>query len=66
MSHTEKRGKPAVAWTASHFMEDARWSANLWGRPELGLIEVPECFTNNSPDNIRSMVDAATDRVIQR
>jgi hypothetical protein len=45
-------------------VHDAEWSANVWGRPELSLAVVPECFTNNSPDQIRSMVDASMDQVI--
>src|SRR4051812_30619387 len=65
MSHSEKRSIPAVAWTAATFVHDAEWSGNVWGRPELALAVVPECFTNNSPDVIRSMVDAAMDQVIK-
>ena len=65
MSHSEKRGIPAVTWTAETFVHDAQWSATVWGRPEVGLAVVPECFTNNTPEMIRSMVDAAMDQVIK-
>ncbi|HXC37379.1 MAG TPA: hypothetical protein VN667_00405 [Burkholderiales bacterium] len=66
MSQVEMRGKPAVAWTARTFLHDAEWSAQVWGRPEVGFSVVPECFTNNSPDMIRGMVDAAMDQVIKQ
>jgi len=65
MCHVERRGKPALAWTAEQFVEDAHWSANVWGVPDLAIACVPECFTNNSPDRIRHMVDASWDNVIR-
>ena len=65
MCHVERRGTPALAWTAAQFCEDARWSANIWGVPELPIAVVPECFTNNSPPRIRQMVDEALDEVIR-
>ncbi|MGE0879468.1 MAG: hypothetical protein AB7L13_09675 [Acidimicrobiia bacterium] len=65
MSEVERRGTPAMAWTADTFAEDAKWSANVWGCPELAIVQVPECFTNNQPDLIRRMVDDATDAVIR-
>jgi hypothetical protein len=65
MSQIEKRGQLGFVWTASQFMEDARWSATIWGRPELGLLEIPEAITNNSPEKIRSMVDGATERLLK-
>ena len=46
MSQIEKRGKPAVAWVAAQFAEDAHWSANVFGCPELAIVVVPDCFTN--------------------
>jgi len=65
MCHVERRGTPALAWTAEQFCEDAHWSANVWGVPELAIGVVPECFTNNSPERIRAMVDEATAAVIR-
>src|SRR5437763_716491 len=65
MSQIERRGRPTALWTASQFVEDARWSAVLWGRPEVGIVEIPECITNNSPDNIARMVDAGLARVVE-
>ncbi len=65
MCGVEQRGTPAIAWTADQFHEDAHWSANVWGVPDLVIAEVPECFTNNSPDRIHAMVDAAMDTFIR-
>ncbi|MBD0417375.1 UGSC family (seleno)protein [Oryzicola mucosus] len=65
MCGVEQRGTPAIAWTASQFHEDAHWSANVWGVPDLVIAEVPECFTNNSPDRIHAMVDTAMDAIIR-
>ncbi|SFC29644.1 UGSC family (seleno)protein [Tropicimonas isoalkanivorans] len=65
MCGIEQRGTPAIAWTAKQFHEDAHWSANVWGVPDLVISEVPECFTNNSPDRIHAMVDAAMDQIIR-
>lgn len=65
MCAVERRGTPAIAWTASQFHEDAHWSANVWGVPDLVICEVPECFTNNSPDRIHAMVDAAMDAILR-
>jgi hypothetical protein len=52
----ERRGTPAVAWTASQFEGDARWSARIFGVPDLAIARVPECFTSNSPERIRQMI----------
>ena len=64
MSELERRGVPAVAWTASRFLEDARWSANVFGCPELPLAEAPEPFTNQNPGAIQRMVDAGMQQVV--
>ncbi|MEE9284510.1 MAG: hypothetical protein V3V35_02155 [Dehalococcoidia bacterium] len=64
MSEVERRGVPAVAWTASRFLEDARWSAHLFGCPELPLAEAPEPFTNQNPSHIQRMVDAGMEQVV--
>jgi hypothetical protein len=65
MSEIERRGKPALAWTATRFVEDAHWSANVFGCPELAIVEVPHPFTNQQPDHIRQMVDNAMPAVIE-
>jgi hypothetical protein len=65
MCHIERRGTPALAWTAKQFEEDAHWSANIWGVPDLCIGVVPECFTNNSPQRIAEMVDTALDGVVR-
>src|SRR5262245_32824928 len=65
MSEVERRGTPAMAWTATRFIEDAHWSANVFGCPELAIIEVPHPFTNNQPDLIRGMVDNAMQEVVK-
>ena len=65
MSQIEKRGLPTVAWTAKQFVEDAHWSANAFGCPEIPIIEVPECFTNNTPEHITKMVDAQVAAVVK-
>jgi hypothetical protein len=65
MSRFEKRGKPTVVWTASQFVEDAHWSAKTFGIPEIPIISVPECFTNNSPERVATMVEAQIDAVVR-
>lgn len=65
MCHMERRGIPALAWTAAQFEEDAHWSANIWGVPDLCIGIVPECFTNNSPQRITEMVSGALDGVVR-
>lgn len=65
MSEIERRGRPAMAWTAKRFIEDAHWSANVFGCPELAIVEVPYPFTNQSPDLIQGMVDVAMPRVME-
>ena len=65
MSELEKRGVPTVGWTASRFVEDAHWSARIFGCPELAIAEVPQPFTNRGPDAIAEMVDGAMARVVE-
>ncbi len=64
MSELERRGVPTVAWTASHFVEDAHWSARVFGLPELPLAVVDQPFTNRSPASIEKMVDGAMSQVV--
>ena len=65
MSQVEKRGLPTVVWTAKQFVEDAHWSAKTFGLAEIPIIEVPECFTNNTPERIGAMVDAQMAAVLK-
>jgi hypothetical protein len=64
MSELEKRGVATVAWTSKGFVEDAHWSANVFGCPESPIAEVPYPFTNQDPGRIQSMVDAAMPQVL--
>ncbi|MBM4406180.1 MAG: hypothetical protein FJ039_08375 [Chloroflexi bacterium] len=64
MSELEKRGVATVAWTAKGFVEDAHWSANVYGCPEAPIAEVPYPFTNQDPGRIHAMVDAALPQII--
>ena len=61
----ERRGTPAVAWTASEFEHDAHWSARIFGVPDLAIAQVPECFTSNSPEIIRRMVEGSLPDLIR-
>jgi hypothetical protein len=64
MVELERRGVPTVSWTASHFVPDARRSASNFGLAHLPLAEMPLPFTNQHPERIRSMVDAALPQVL--
>ncbi|MBM4405525.1 MAG: hypothetical protein FJ039_04975 [Chloroflexi bacterium] len=64
MSELEKRGVATVVWTAKGFVEDAHWSANVFGCPEMPIAEVPLPFTNQDPGHIHTMVDAAMPQVL--
>ncbi|MSQ25215.1 MAG: hypothetical protein EXR49_02910 [Dehalococcoidia bacterium] len=64
MSLFEKAGIPSVSWTANRFAEDARWSANTFGCPEMPIAVVGEPFTNQDPGRIHDMVDANMQQVI--
>ncbi len=65
MSRFEQKGVPTVAWTATRFVEDAHWSAGIFGCPELALAEAPHPFTNQDPAHIHEMVDAGMQTVVQ-
>ena len=65
MSEMERRGVPTVAWTASRFVRDARFSANVFGCPELPVAEAPAPFTNQDAGHIQSMVDAGIETVVR-
>ena len=65
MAELERRGVATVAWTAKRFVEDAHWSANVFGLPELRIAEAPHPFTNEDPGMIRAMVDGAMPAVVE-
>ena len=60
----ERRGIPAVGYTAAIFDEDARFSLKTFGVPEACPLIVPECFSNKTPEQIAEMVDDAMDDVV--
>jgi hypothetical protein len=55
----ERRGVPAIGYTAAIFDEDARFSTKTFGVPEACPVIVPECFSNKSEEQIHEMVDDA-------
>ena len=60
----ERRGIPAVGYTASIFDEDARFSLKTFGVPEACPLVVPECFSNKTPEQIAAMVDDTMDQLV--
>ncbi len=61
----ERRGIPAVGYTAKIFDEDARFSIETFGVPDACPVIVPECFSNKSVDQIEKMVDEALPTVVE-
>jgi hypothetical protein len=61
----ERRGIPAVGYTAQIFDEDARFSIETFGVPDACPVIVPECFSNKSVDQIEKMVDEALPTVVE-
>jgi hypothetical protein len=61
----EERGLPTVGWVAVGFEEDARFSAEVFGCPDLPFAVVPLPFTNGDPVAIAQMVDDALPQVIE-
>jgi hypothetical protein len=61
----ERRGIPAVGYTAEIFGEDARFSIETFGVPDACPVIVPECFSNKTADEIAKMVEAAMPSVIE-
>jgi hypothetical protein len=61
----ERRGIPAVGYTAAIFDEDSRFSLKAFGVPEACPVIVPECFSNKTPEQINVMVDDAMDTVVE-
>jgi hypothetical protein len=61
----ERRGVPAVGYTAAIFYEDAHFSTETFGVPEACPVMVPECFSNKTTAEISQMVDDAMPSVIE-
>jgi hypothetical protein len=64
MIELERRGVPTVIFTARAFVHDAERTAAHLGLPGLPLAVVPLPFTNQPPEAIHRMVDAALDQVL--
>jgi hypothetical protein len=60
----ERRGIPAVGYTAEIFDEDARFSLETFGVPDACPLIVPECFSNKTPGQIAEMVDDSLDELV--
>lgn len=64
MCELERRGTPAIGFTAQIFDEDAAFSAKTFGVPDARAVIVPETFTNRTPEQIHAMIDEAMPLVI--
>ncbi|GGO82746.1 UGSC family (seleno)protein [Nonomuraea cavernae] len=64
LCEVERRGVPAVGYTAAIFDEDARFSAKTFGVPEACPVIVPDCFSNKSTQEIHQMVDESFEEVV--
>ena len=63
MISVEKKGRPAVAFTARHFIDDAHMTAEIMGLPELPLAVIQNTFTNAPYDYIHTMVSSALPQI---
>src|SRR2546425_5973173 len=64
MVELERRGIPTVIFTAQTFVHDAERTAASLGLPGLPLAVVPRPFTNQTPEGVHQMVEAAFEQVI--
>ncbi|OGK80018.1 MAG: hypothetical protein A2W08_15010 [Candidatus Rokubacteria bacterium RBG_16_73_20] len=64
MVELERRGIPTVLFTAQTFVHDAHRSAASFGLPGLPLAVVPLPFTNQKPEDVHRMAEAAFDQVV--
>jgi hypothetical protein len=64
MVELERRGVPTVAFTAQTFVHDAHRSAASFGLPGLPIAVVPLPFTNQRPEDIHRMAEAAFEQVV--
>jgi hypothetical protein len=60
----ERRGIPAVGYTAAIFDDDAHFSCKTFGVPEACPVIVPECFSNKTTEEIYEMVDDVMSEVV--
>ncbi len=60
----ERRGVPAIGYTAAIFDDDAHFSVEAFGVPEACPVIVPECFSNKTAEEIHQMVADAMPAVI--
>jgi len=65
MASLEQHGMPTAAFVSTGFVEDARWSAELFGCVDLPIVEVPLPFTNQDPVRIAQMVDDGMPTLIE-
>lgn len=65
LCEVERRGVPAVGYTAAIFDEDARFSAKTFGVPEACPLIVPDCFSNKSTEEIHKMVEDSFDELVR-
>lgn len=64
MVELERRGTPTVLFTAQTFVHDAERSAASFGLAGLPLAVVPLPFTNQKPEDIHRMAEAAFDQIL--
>ena len=64
MVELERRGVPTVTITAEGFVEDAHWSAKLFGCPEAPLLVTKSAITSQPESLIHEMIDAAIDQAV--
>ncbi|MGI5272325.1 UGSC family (seleno)protein [Nonomuraea sp. CA-218870] len=65
LCEVERRGVPAIGYTAEVFDEDARFSAKTFGVPEACPVIVPECFSNKDTAEIHRMVEESFAEVVE-
>lgn len=61
----ERRGVPAVGYTAAIFDEDSRFSTKTFGVPEAVPVIVPHCFSNKTEEEVAAMVADAFEAVLE-
>jgi hypothetical protein len=61
----ERRGIPAVGYTAKIFDEDSRFSTKTFGVPEAVPLIVPHCFSNKTHEEIEKMVEDSLDQLVE-
>jgi hypothetical protein len=65
MCELERRGVPAVGYTAAIFDEDSRFSTKTFGVPEAVPLIVPYCFSNKTPEEVEQMVADSLDALVE-